>query len=62
MVLSRKLVTAVAVNILTLAAAYAVTKLGLHETTGDAALISGIVAQVASAFAGWLVKEVPDLG
>lgn len=58
MPISRKLIAAVTVNILTVVIAYAVTKLGLHETVGDAALISGVIGQASGAFAGWLVREV----
>lgn len=56
--LSKKLVTSVVTSVLTIAAAYVVQKYGIHESVGTAALVSGIIGQVAGAFAGWFVKEV----
>jgi hypothetical protein len=59
--ISRKLVASVVTSILVVAVTYAVTKLGLHDSVGTASLISGIIGQVAGAFAGWLAKEVPNV-
>ncbi len=61
MVLSRKAVAVIVTNVLTLAAAYAVTKMGVQLSEGDSALIAGAVAAVSSSIAAWLVKEIPAL-
>jgi hypothetical protein len=59
--ISRKLAVSILTSVLTIAAAYAVTKLGLHESVGDAALVSGLIGQAAGFLAGYLAKEVPGV-
>lgn len=61
MVLSRKLVTAVVANVLAYVVAIVVAKVGFHETAAQAAEVSAYVGIAASAVAGFLVKEIPDL-
>jgi len=56
---SRKLVSAVAANILTAAVALAVSRLGLRVSAGESAEISGAIGIVAGAVAGYVVREVP---
>lgn len=60
-VFSRKLVVSFLTTILTVAAVYAITKLGLHDSVGTASLISGVVGQLAGFLAGYLAKEVPGV-
>jgi hypothetical protein len=56
---SQKLVVAVLTNILTVAVAFLVTKLGFHESALVATQVATGIGIVASAVGGWLVKEIP---
>jgi hypothetical protein len=61
MILSRKLVTAVLVNILTDAVALIVNHFSLHLSAAEAAEVASYVGVAAGALAGFLVKEIPSL-
>jgi hypothetical protein len=54
---NRKVVAQFVASALFAAVAYVVQKAGFHETVGDAALVSGVIASVAGAVAGYVVKE-----
>ncbi len=61
MVVSRKLVTAVLVNLLTDGVALVVNHFSLHLSAPEAAQVAAYVGVAAGAIAGFLVKEIPDL-
>ena len=56
---SRKIIAAVAANVLTLGVALAVSHYGLHESAEAAGIVSAVIGIVAGAVAGYLVKEIP---
>jgi hypothetical protein len=58
---SRKVLTQFTANVLTLGVALVAAHFGLHETSGDASVVSAGIGIAAGGIAGYLVKEIPRL-
>ena len=58
---SRKWVAGVVTNVLTWGAALLVARLGLHEDSLTAGMVTAVVGIVAGGIAGYLVKEIPRI-
>lgn len=58
---SRKLLTAVVTNLLTLGVSLVVAHFGLHESSLVAGEVSALISVAAGAIAGYLVREIPRL-
>lgn len=58
---SRKVLTTVATNVLTWGVALLVARLGLHEDSLTAGMVTAVIGIVAGGIAGYLVKEIPRI-